>query len=266
MEIQLILSLFSLIALQYILMIDNLIFVSVLTERLDTDEKEKARKIGLLASLFLNTLLILGAGYLSNIHTVLFQISTYKFTFHNLILTLGGIFLLYKTVKEIRSKFDIHEEENVEVSNNLKQVVVNMILIDILFSIDSTIIAVGMTKFSWIQISSVLIAILMMFFSFNYINKITDKFPSLKVLALTFLFLIGFSLFAEGLGIEIPKGFIYTAMAFGLFAEILNIRVDRHERYLRIKNTRSKINYTNLTMKAFGKGFNSPDLKTIKDV
>jgi predicted tellurium resistance membrane protein TerC len=236
MSTTILISLISLIFLQYILMIDNLIFVSVLTERLDNIERNKARKIGLFASLIMNTLLILGAGYLSHIHTVLFQISTYKFTAHNLILLVGGVFLLYKTIKEIRSKFDKHAEETIEVPNILSKVVINMILIDILFSIDSTIIAIGMTNISWVQISSVLIAIVLMFFSFNYINKITDKFPSLKVLALTFLFLIGFSLATEGLGLEIPKGYIYAAMAFGLGAELLNIKVDRYERYLQLKN------------------------------
>lgn len=240
MDFHLILSFISLIALQTILMIDNLIFVSVLTEKLETEDKAKARKIGLLASLVMNSLLILGAGYLTHIQTVLFQIDTYKFTFHNLILTIGGLFLLYKTVKEIRSKFDHVEEEQTEIPNVLRKVIINMILIDILFSIDSTIIAIGMTPIAWIQIGSVLSAIVIMFFSFNSINKITDKFPSLKVLALTFLFLIGFSLFAEGLGIEIPKGFIYAAMAFGLFAEVLNIKVDRHERYVHIKTKRTK--------------------------
>lgn len=232
MSTTIVISLVSLIFLQYILMIDNLIFVSVLTERLDNLERNKARKIGLFASLIMNTLLILGAGYLSHIHTVLFQINTYKFTAHNLILLVGGLFLLYKTVKEIRSKLDKHAEETIEVPNVLSKVVINMVLIDILFSIDSTIIAIGMTNISWVQISSVLIAIVLMFFSFNYINKITDKFPSLKVLALTFLFLIGFSLAVEGLGLNIPKSYIYAAMAFGLGAELLNIKVDRHERYM----------------------------------
>lgn len=242
MTSQILISLVSLIFLQYILMIDNLIFVSVLTENLESDDKIKARRIGLVASLIMNTLLILFAGYLTNIHTVLFQISTYKFTFHNLILTVGGAFLLYKTVNEIRGKFDKHDENDEEfekeIPNMLSKVVLNMIFVDILFSIDSTIIAVGMTNISWIQISSVLIAIVMMFFSFNFINKISEKFPSLKILALNFLFLIGFSLFVEGLGVEIPKGFIYVAMAFGLFVEILNIKIDRHNRYINITKRR----------------------------
>lgn len=223
-------TLIALTALQYILMIDNLIFVSVLTEKLNKSDKIKARKIGLIISLILNTLLIIGAGYLSQIHTVLFQIEQYKFTFHNLILTVGGLFLLYKTVKEIRSKFDKVKEHHTKVPSVLSSVILNMILIDLLFSIDSTIIAIGMTNIEWIQIISVLIAILLMFISFNFINKVTDKFPSLKVLALTFLFLIGFSLFAEGLGIIIPKGYIYIAMLFGLSAEFLNIKIEDHEK------------------------------------
>ncbi len=246
MSTQILISLVSLIFLQYILMIDNLIFVSVLTEKLESEDKIKARRIGLLASLAMNTVLILSASYLTTIHTVLFQISTYKFTFHNLILTIGGAFLLYKTVNEIRGKFDKHDENDEDddeekvIPNVLSKVIMNMIFVDILFSLDSTIIAVGMTDISWIQISSVLTAIVLMFFSFNFISKISEKFPSLKVLALNFLFLIGFSLFVEGLGVEIPKALIYAAMAFSLFVELMNIKIDRHNRYINILKRRKK--------------------------
>lgn len=243
---EILISLISLTALQFLLMIDNLIFVSILTEKLEPVQKAKARKLGLLGSLILNTLFILGADFLSHIHTVLFSLGEWKFTFHNLILTVGGLFLLFKTVKELRSKFDRKiEESTINVPNSLGSVVVNMIMIDALFSIDSTIIAIGMTNISWIQITSVLAAILIMFFSFNMINRFCDKYPSLKVLALNFLFLIGFSLFAGGLGIEIPKGFIYFAMAFTLGSELLNIKIDRFELLHQYKKERANRNNLN---------------------
>lgn len=225
MTTTLILTFLSLTFLQVILMIDNLIFISVLTESLSSKDKAYARRVGLLMSLVLNTGLILLAGFLTSLHTILFSVGTYHFTFHNLILFVGGLFLLYKVVKEMRCKLDnTCHTTNTKTLKTVTQVIINMILIDLIFSIDSTIIAIGMTEIKWIQISSVLVAIIIMYFSFNFINKITDKYPSLKIMALAFLFLIGFSLFTGGLGVEIPKGYVYFAMFFSLGVEWLMIK------------------------------------------
>ncbi len=221
------LNFLSLTCLQVILMIDNLIFISVLTESLLPADKSYARKVGLVASLILNTCLILLASLLTSMESVLFTVMGHNFTFHNLILFFGGLFLLIKVVKEIRCKIDkVCHAPTTKTFKNVTQVIINMILIDLVFSIDSTIIAIGMTDIKWVQIASILLAILMMYFCFNFINKTTDKYPSLKILALSFLFLIGFSLFASGLGFEIPKSLIYSVMAFSLLVEFLNIRVD----------------------------------------
>lgn len=222
------LTFLSLTFLQVILMIDNLIFISVLTENLSLTDKTKARKYGLGISLVLNAGLVFLATYLTSLHSELFHLGNYHFTIHNLILLAGGIFLLVKVVKEIRCKIDgvCHSQEK-KVFKNMTQVVINMALIDLIFSIDSAIISVGMTNIKWIQVTSVLLAILVMYFSFNSINKLTDKYPSLKVLSLTFLFLIGFSLFTSGLGVEIPKGYVYFAMFFSLLVEFLNIKIEQ---------------------------------------
>lgn len=227
MNTALILTFLSLTFLQIILMIDNLIFISVLTESLNKTDKAYARKIGLVLSLLLNTGLILLAGFLTSLHTELFSVGEYHFTFHNLILLIGGLFLLVKVVKEIRCKIDnVCHTSSTKTFKSVTQVIINMALIDLIFSIDSTIIAIGMTEVKWIQIGSVLVAIVIMYFSFNFINKVTDKYPSLKVLALAFLFLIGFSLFTGGLGVEIPKGYVYFAMFFSLLVEFLNIKIE----------------------------------------
>jgi predicted tellurium resistance membrane protein TerC len=223
-----ILTFLSLTFLQVILMIDNLIFISVLTENLSIKDKDVARKYGLIISLVLNAGLVFLATYLTSLHTELFKIFDYSFTIHNLILLLGGIFLLVKVVKEIRCKIDgVCDSKDKKVFKNLSQVVINMALIDLIFSIDSAIISVGMTNIKWIQITSILLAILVMYFSFNSINRLTDKYPSLKVLSLTFLFLIGFSLLSSGLGVDIPKGYVYFAMFFSLLVEFLNIKIEK---------------------------------------
>lgn len=228
MNTDLIITLLSLTFLQVILMIDNLIFISVLTESLNLTDKSKARKWGLGISLVMNASLVFIATYLTSLHAELFSIDRYHFTIHNLILLVGGLFLLIKVVKEIRCKIDgvCHTQEK-KVFENMTQIVVNMALIDLIFSIDSAIIAVGMTDIKWIQIASVLTAIVIMYFSFNSVNKLTDKYPSLKLLSLTFLFLIGFSLFTSGLGFEIPKGYVYFAMFFSLLVEFLNIKIEQ---------------------------------------
>ncbi len=218
-----------------------MIFIAVLTESLSGKDKAYARRIGLILSLILNTGLVLLAGFLTSLHTILFSYGDYHFTFHNVILLVGGLFLLYKVVKEIRCKIDnvCHTTET-KTFKSVTQVIINMALIDLIFSIDSTIIAIGMTDIKWIQISSVLVAIVIMYFCFNFINRVTDKYPSLKLLALTFLFLIGFSLFTGGLGIEIPKGYIYFTMFFSLGVEFLNIKIESKEKMVnKILNRKS---------------------------
>lgn len=233
MNTELLLTFLSLTILQIILMIDNLIFISVLTEKLEKKDKAYARRIGLIISLCLNTILILLAGALTSLHTELFSYKGYHFTFHNLILLIGGLFLLAKVVKEIRHKIDaVKDNSNIKSFKSITQIIINMALIDMIFSIDSTIIAIGMSDIKWIQIGSVLVAILIMYLCFNFINKVTDKYPSLKVLALAFLFLIGFSLFTSGLGVEIPKGYVYFAMFFSLLVEFLNIKIETKEKII----------------------------------
>ncbi len=224
-----IIMLFSLTFLQLILMIDNLIFISVMTDNLEKDVKAKARRYGLFISLVMNSVLILLAGFLTNINNTLFTVYGHAFNFHNILLFFGGLFLIYKTVKEIRCKIDKVCDHNPgqKVFNSLTELVINMALIDLVFSIDSTIIAIGMSDIRWIQMSSILMAIVIMFFCFNAINKITDKYPSLKIISLSFLLLIGFSLFTSGLGIEIPKGYVYFAMLFCLLVEFINIKTTR---------------------------------------
>lgn len=236
MELNAVLVFLSLTALQIVLSIDNVIFISVLTQKLDPEKKKKARYIGVAASLFLNVLLISLARFLTSFEkTAIFTVGEHSFTIHNLILFIGGLFLIFKTAKEIRTKFDKPlDEDELIIGTSLKKTVFSMILIDLIFSIDSTITAIGMTEIKLFQFGSVIIAILFMFFFFNIINKITEKYPSLKVLALCFLFLIGFNLFAEGLGAEIPKGYTYFAMIFTLVVELINIKIDVLERKFRI--------------------------------
>jgi predicted tellurium resistance membrane protein TerC len=241
MTIELLLNFVSLTFLQIILMIDNLIFVSVLTEPLLPADKAYARKVGFGASVLMNIVLIVIGGFLTSFHTTLFSLNGHNITPHNIIMFGGGLFLLHKVVKEFRCKLDNVCHKETKSFKSVTQVIINMILIDLTFSFDSTIIAVGMTDIKWMQIGSVLIALVVMYFSFNVLNKATDKYPSLKILALAFLFLIGFSLFSSGLGFEIPKGYMYSAMFFSLGVELLMIKFESKEKLInKILNRKSK--------------------------
>lgn len=220
-------SFFGLAALQVVLGVDNVIFLSVVTSKLDPELKLKARRIGVLISMVMNAILIGLAGYLSAIEVNLFSIAGQDFTTHDIILMAGGLFLLYKAVKEVYVKVE-HKDHGPKAlkAQSLGSILVTMTMIDMVFSIDSTITAIGMTHDRVIQISATLAAISAMFFFFNPINRIVEKHASIKIIALMFLVLIGFSLFVGGLGTEIPKSYVYFGMAFSLLLEGLNIRHD----------------------------------------
>lgn len=241
---ELILTLIGLTTLQIVLGFDNVIFISILTQKLQPKLKEEVRKYGLIASLFLNSLLIYFAGYLVHLHTSLFSVLGNDYSYHNIIMILGGGFLIYKSIKEIHEKFNEHRLENKElVENSLWKNLLAVISMDLLFSVDSTITAIGMSDVRWIQITSVLIAILMMYLFFKTINRMVEKYPSIKMLSLMFLFLIGFSLTADGIGIEISKSYIYVVMASSLIFEILNIRYDKYSHRIdKIKNYKNRKN------------------------
>lgn len=225
-----ILPLLGLTLLQIVLGFDNVIFISILTQKLDNDIKEKIRRYGLIASLVLNSVMIYFAGYLIHLHTPLFTLFGVHYSYHNFIMLAGGAFLIYKSIKEIHEKFNEHRSDDAKelVDNSIFKNLIAVISMDMLFSVDSTITAVGMTDIRWIQIVSVLIAIVMMFLFFKTINRTVEKYKSIKMLSLLFLFLIGFSLGADGLGIEISKSYIYVVMISSLVFEILNIRYDKY--------------------------------------
>ncbi len=225
-----ILTLLGLTLLQIVLGFDNVIFISILTQKLDNDIKEKIRRYGLIASLILNSVMIYFAGYLIHLHTPLFTLFGVHYSYHNFIMLAGGAFLIYKSIKEIHEKFNEHRSDDAKelVDNSIYKNLIAVISMDMLFSVDSTITAVGMTDIRWIQIVSVLIAIVMMFLFFKTINRTVEKYKSIKMLSLLFLFLIGFSLGADGLGIEISKSYIYVVMISSLIFEILNIRYDKY--------------------------------------
>jgi predicted tellurium resistance membrane protein TerC len=226
-------SLLTLTVLEIILGIDNIVFISILAGKLPADQQARARQTGLSLALITRVLLLCSLAWLVGLKTPLFEIPTlgilsepHGVSGRDLILIFGGLFLLWKSTNEIHDKL---EGEEGEVSNRVAPkfaaVIVQILLLDIVFSLDSVITAVGMAKYLGVMIAAVILALVFMLFFAGHISGFIHKHPSLKVLALSFLMLIGCALVAEGFHKEIPKGYIYFAMAFSVGVESLNIRM-----------------------------------------
>ena len=235
-------SLITLTTLEIVLGIDNVIFVSILMGRLARDKQAKARRIWMIAGIAVRISLLLVLGWLvKNGNQQLFTLFGYGFNLRNLIMFVGGLFLLYKTVKEIHEKLEGDEIDETSATSKMPgrfgAVLFQIILVDMIFSFDSIITAVGLAQHIEIMMIAVVIAMIIMFLFAQRISAFIHKHPTLKMLALSFLLMVGFSLFFEGLEPvhhkEIPKGYIYFAMAFSFGVELLNM-------YVRKKGARTK--------------------------
>jgi len=226
-------SLVTLTVLEIVLGIDNIVFISILAGKLPKEQQAKARQTGLMLALVTRVLLLCGLAWMVKLTAPLFEIPTlgilhepHPVSGRDLILIVGGLFLLWKSTHEIHEKM---EGEDGEVSSRIAPtfaaVIVQILLLDIVFSLDSVITAVGMAKYLGVMIAAVIIALVFMLIFAGRISDFIHRHPSLKMLALGFLLLIGCALVAEGFHKEMPKGYLYFAMAFSVGIEVLNIRV-----------------------------------------
>ena len=231
-------SLLTLTILEIVLGIDNIVFISILAGKLPGDQQHKARQTGLALALVTRVLLLCGLAWMVRLTTPLFHIPAFwllkephPVSGRDLILIVGGLFLLWKSTREIHDKL---EGEDGAVTSRIAptfvSVVVQILLLDIVFSLDSVITAVGMARHLAVMIAAVVIALVFMLFFAGRISDFIHKHPSLKMLALSFLLLIGCALVAEGFHKEIPKGYIYFAMAFSVGVESLNIRMRKKQK------------------------------------
>ncbi len=232
-------SLITLALLEIVLGIDNVIFVSILMGRLKDEKKLLSRRIWMVLGITIRILLLLALGWLvTNGNKELFGLDIrdqhYGFNLRNVIMFVGGLFLLYKTVKEIHAKLEGEEEFNDSEKKpeaSFAAIMSQIVLVDMIFSFDSIITAVGMARHVEIMIIAVVIAMIVMFFFSEKISNFIHKHPTLKMLALAFLLMVGFSLFFEGLqpvhGSHIDKGYIYFAMAFSFGVELLNLKLKK---------------------------------------
>ncbi|MGV9379127.1 TerC family protein [Nonomuraea sp. NPDC003707] len=218
---------FTLVALEIVLGIDNIIFISILAGKLPPEQRDRARVLGLGAALITRLLLLLALSWVVQLTEPLFAVFGHEISGRDLILLLGGLFLLGKSVTEIGHSMDgpVGKDGKKAAAASFASVIIQIMVLDIVFSLDSVITAVGMVDTLGVMIAAVVVAVLVMLFASGPISRFVDRHPSIKMLALSFLVLIGVVLIAEGFGQHIPKGYIYFAMAFSLVVELLNIRM-----------------------------------------
>ena len=220
-------ALLTLTALEIVLGIDNIIFVAILAERVKKESRAKARQIGLTIAVGVRVLLLFSIVWIMGLTETLFSILRHEFSGRDLILISGGIFLLFKSTREIHGNLegDVAEQDGSVKLSSMASVLFQIALLDIVFSLDSVITAVGVADELAVMVIAVVVAGAFMVVAANSVSRFVNAHPTLKMLALSFLLLIGMALVADGMGQEIHKGYIYFAMGFSIFVEMLNLRI-----------------------------------------
>jgi predicted tellurium resistance membrane protein TerC len=220
------LALLTLTLLEIVLGVDNVIFMSILSAKLPHAEQKRARRTGLLAAMFMRIALLMSIAWIVRLTAGLFMVGTHEISGRDLIMLGGGLFLIGKSTLEIHERLEGHERhQTLRVAPSFAAVIVQIMLLDIVFSLDSVITAVGMAEHVSVMVAAVVLSVVIMMFSAEPISVFVGEHPTIKVLALSFLLLIGMSLIGEGLEVHIPKGYIYFAMGFSVFVEMINLRV-----------------------------------------
>lgn len=233
-------SLLTLTALEIVLGIDNIVFISILSSKLPADQQKKARQLGLALAMVTRVLLLLSLSWIMKLTSPLFNIGDWvnvtdatllekmAISGRDLILIVGGLFLIYKSTHEIHDKLEGEPEtEGTRKPHSFTATIVQILILDLVFSLDSVITAVGMAEHIEVMVAAVIIAVAVMMVSAAGISNFVNQHPTVKILALSFLLLIGVSLLAEGFEQHIPKGYIYFAMAFSVLVEMLNLKMKK---------------------------------------
>jgi predicted tellurium resistance membrane protein TerC len=220
------LALLTLTLLEIVLGVDNIIFITIVTNKLPEQQQDKARLTGLALALIFRIALLFGISYIIHLTTPLFTVGGFEFSWRDLILSIGGLFLIAKSTSEINHKMEDSGRQNKAGSaQSFANAILQIILLDIIFSFDSILTAVGLTEVLLLMITAVVISMIVMMAFANKVARIISKNPSLEILALSFLILIGFMLMVDAFHYHVPKGYIYFAVFFSLFVQLLNIKV-----------------------------------------
>jgi predicted tellurium resistance membrane protein TerC len=221
-------ALATLTVLEIVLGIDNIVFISILSGKLPQAQQKSARRTGLGAAMLMRIALLFSLSWVIGLTAPMFTVVGQEISGRDLILIVGGLFLLFKATREIHERLEgegLHHAGATRKAASFVSVIAQIMVLDIVFSLDSVITAIGMAEELWVMITAVVIAVLIMMASSEGISTFVHRHPTVKILALSFLLLIGVSLIAEGFDQHIPKGYIYFAMAFSIFVEMINLRV-----------------------------------------
>jgi predicted tellurium resistance membrane protein TerC len=222
---EMLIALATLAILEIILGVDNVIFISILSSKLPVEQQKRARRVGLMAAMVMRLVLLWSITWIARLTAPLFSVWSQEISGRDLILLGGGLFLLAKATWEIHEKLEGAEHASGTAVASFASVISQVMLLDIVFSLDSVITAIGMADDLRVMVAAVVIAVLVMLVAAEPISAVVEQHPTIKILALSFLLLIGMSLIAEGLDQHISKGYIYFAMGFSVFVEMINIRV-----------------------------------------
>ena len=234
-------ALATLTFLEIVLGVDNIIFISILSGKLPAEQQARARRLGLLAAMVMRVLLLFSLAWIIKLTAPWFTVFAQEISGRDLILIFGGLFLIGKSVYEIHDKLEGEEgHASKKVPASFTSVIVQIMLLDIVFSLDSVITAVGMVDVLWVMVAAVMIAVGIMMLSAEPISAFVHKHPTVKMLALSFLLLIGMSLILEGFDHHIPKGYIYFAMGFSVFVEMINLRLKKVSNPVELKDRYSE--------------------------
>jgi len=223
------LALVTLTMLEIVLGVDNVIFISILSAKLPAGDQPRARRAGLLAAMLMRIALLFSIGWVVRLTAPLLSIAGRDISGRDLVLIGGGLFLLVKATLELHERLEGEDHQRAaRAAPSLGAVIAQIMMLDVVFSLDSVITAVGMADDISIMVAAVILSVAIMMVSAGPVSEFVGHHPTIKVLALSFLLLIGMSLVADGLGLHIPKGYIYFAMGFSVFVEMINLRVRRH--------------------------------------
>jgi predicted tellurium resistance membrane protein TerC len=242
-------SLLTLTALEIVLGIDNLVFIAILAGRLPAEQQNRARQIGLALALLTRLALLASIAWIIGLTQPLFDLFGHPVSWRDIVLIAGGLFLLYKGTREIHQGAGLYGEEPANARLSFAGVVTQIMLLDVVFSLDSVITAVGMANTLWVMVSAIIIAVVIMLVASAPLADFVQRYPTVKMLALSFLMLIGMTLIADGAGFHVPKGYIYAAIGFSVGVEALNQLAARrrssNRSILTVKRGRGAANATN---------------------
>lgn len=230
-ETDIIMSFLTLSLLEIVLGIDNLIFIALVADNLPKEFKTKARVFGLALALIIRVVMLMSLSWIMQLTEPLFTVSDHAFSWRDVLLIGGGLFLIWKATLEMHADIGgIEEKKQMVCKKTLRGAVIQIVLIDIVFSFDSIITAVGMTDNLYVMVAAVVVAMAVMLVASGHISKFLAEFPTFKMLAIAFILMIGVVLVAQGMGVKVPKQYIYFAFAFSIFVETMNTMASRRRR------------------------------------